>query len=52
MQVLDNVNHPDAELGKDGNRKAGSLYDLIPADPQNAKPFGEWNSAEIYSTWK
>jgi hypothetical protein len=47
MQVLDNANHPDALLGKDGNRKAGSLYDLIPAKPQNAKPFGEWNSVEI-----
>ena len=47
MQVLDNANHPDAMLGKDGNRQAGSLYDLIPAKPQNAKPFGEWNSIEI-----
>jgi len=47
MQILDNVNHPDARLGKDGNRMAGSLYDLIPAKPQNAKPYGEWNSAEI-----
>lgn len=47
MQVLDNANHPDANMGKDGNRKAGSLYDLIPANPQNAKPFGEWNSVEI-----
>lgn len=47
MQVLDNEKHPDAMLGKDGNRKAGSLYDLIPADPQNAKPAGEWNSVEI-----
>lgn len=47
MQVLDNANHPDAQLGKDGNRQAGSLYDLIPAVPQNSKPFGEWNSAEI-----
>ncbi len=47
MQVLDNLKHPDAMLGKDGNRQAGSLYDLIPAKPQNAKPVGEWNSAEI-----
>jgi len=47
MQVLDNERHPDANLGKDGNRQAGSLYDLIPAVPQNAKPAGEWNSVEI-----
>ena len=47
MQVLDNEKHPDAQLGTDGNRQAGSLYDLIPAKPQNAKPVGEWNSAEI-----
>ncbi len=47
MQVLDNERHPDALLGKDGNRQAGSLYDLIPAVPQNAKPAGEWNSVEI-----
>ncbi len=47
MQVLDNAKHPDALLGKDGNRKAGSLYDLIPAVPQNSKPAGEWNEVEI-----
>lgn len=47
MQVLDNANHPDAMLGTDGNRQAGSLYDLIPAKPQNSKPFGEWNTSEI-----
>ena len=47
MQVLDNEKHPDAKLGKDGNRMAGSLYDLIPAKPQNAKPVGEWNQVEI-----
>lgn len=47
MQILDNSKHPDAELGKDGNRMAGSLYDLVPAKPQNAKPAGEWNQVEI-----
>jgi hypothetical protein len=47
MQVLDNLKHPDAILGKDGNRQAGSLYDLIPANPQNAKAPGEWNLAEV-----
>jgi hypothetical protein len=47
MQVLDNAKHPDSMLGKDGNRKAGSLYDILPADPQNSKPAGEWNEVEI-----
>jgi len=46
-QVLDNANHPDARLGVDGNRMSASLYDMIPAKPQNAKPFGEWNTGEI-----
>ena len=46
-QVLDNANHPDAQLGVDGNRQSGSLYDMIPAKPQNAKPFGQWNTAKI-----
>lgn len=46
-QVLDNENHPDAKLGKDGNRMSSSLYDMIPAKPQNAKPFGEWNKVKI-----
>ena len=47
MQILDNDKNPDSFRGKDGNRKAGSLYDLIPARPQNARPAGEWNSVEI-----
>jgi hypothetical protein len=47
MQILDNDKHPDAKLGVDGNRMAGSLYDLIPAIPQNTKPAGEWNHAHI-----
>jgi hypothetical protein len=47
MQILDNERHPDAKLGMNGNRQAGSLYDLIPASPQNARPAGAWNHAEI-----
>lgn len=46
-QVLDNQNHIDATLGVDGNRKSASLYDMIPAKPQNAKPYGEWNKGRI-----
>ncbi|MEM1259770.1 MAG: DUF1080 domain-containing protein [Bacteroidota bacterium] len=47
MQILDNEKHPDAQMGTDGNRQAGSLYDLIPAKPQNANAVGEWNQVEI-----
>ena len=46
-QILDNANHPDAKLGVDGNRQSASLYDMIPAKPQNAKPWGEWNTGKI-----
>jgi hypothetical protein len=46
-QVLDNENHPDAKLGIDGNRQSSSLYDMIPAVPQNAKAIGEWNNTTI-----
>ncbi|MGM9758655.1 MAG: DUF1080 domain-containing protein [Parabacteroides sp.] len=47
-QVLDNENHPDAKLGAEvGIRQSSSLYDMIPAKPQNAKPFGEWNKVKI-----
>jgi len=46
-QILDNANHLDARAGVDGNRQSASLYDMIPAKPQNSKPFGEWNTATI-----
>ena len=34
-------------LGIDGNRQSASLYDMIPAQPQNQNPAGEWNTAKI-----
>ena len=46
-QILDNENHPDAKLGKDGNRKSASLYDMIPANPQNQNPYEQWNTGSI-----
>lgn len=49
FQILDDENHPDANMGVDGNRKSASLYDLIPAEPQNTLPFGQWNSVRIIS---
>ena len=46
-QILDNERHPDAKLGRDGNRQSASLYDMIPAVPQNQNPFGEWNTGSV-----
>ena len=50
FQILDDEHHPDAKLGRDGDRTLGSLYDLIPA-PTDKKvmPVGEWNHARIVS---
>lgn len=47
FQILDDDKHPDAKLGVRGNRKLGSLYDLIPA-PEN-KPFNkkDFNTAVV-----
>lgn len=44
MQVLDNVKADD---NKKDNHLAGSLYDLIAADPKTVHPAGEWNAVEI-----
>jgi hypothetical protein len=47
MQILDNERHIDAKMGVDGNRAAGSLYDLIPGDMKVVKPAGEWNHVKV-----
>ena len=44
MQVLDNDGHSDGKIPK---HRAGNLYDLIAASPENVKPVGEWNQVEI-----
>ncbi|MCK5066688.1 MAG: DUF1080 domain-containing protein [Bacteroidales bacterium] len=49
-QILDNDGpHIDNELGENGNRRAGSLYDMIPSDTALFKGAMEWHSAEIIS---
>jgi hypothetical protein len=44
IQVLDNV---DATDNKIPSHLAGSLYDMIAADPKTVKPAGEWNNIVI-----
>jgi hypothetical protein len=48
-QILDDEKHPDAKLGKDGNRTLGSLYDMITSKKiRNAqRKIGEWNRGLI-----
>lgn len=48
-QILDG-NHPDAKLGRDGNRRVASLYDMMPSKADKyLKPLGEWNTAMLVS---
>jgi len=56
FQILDDQNHPDAQMGVAGNRTLASLYDLIPADARlygqdnirtRFNGIGNWNRARI-----
>ena len=50
FQLLDDAVHPDAKMGREGNRTFGSLYDLIAAPASKpVKAIGEWNSVHIVS---
>lgn len=48
-QILDDKVHPDAKLGRDGDRTLASLYDLIAAQKQErfVHPIGQWNTGRI-----
>ena len=44
VQVLDNVKATDNKID---SHLAGSLYDMLPADPKTVRPAGEWNNIII-----
>lgn len=48
-QILDDERHPDAKMGRDGNRTLASLYDLITSnrDSRPRRPIGEWNRGRV-----
>jgi hypothetical protein len=46
-QLLDDAGHPDAKAGKDGNHRAGALYDVYPPSSFVVKPAGEWNTTRL-----
>ena len=48
-QLLDDQRHPDAKMGRNGNRTLASLYDLIPAANKRFNGVGQWNAAHIVS---
>lgn len=44
VQILDNDNASDNKIA---SHLAGSLYDMIPADPKTVNPAGSWNTVVI-----
>ncbi|MFD3002376.1 family 16 glycoside hydrolase [Pontibacter toksunensis] len=47
VQIIDDERHPDAKQGKNGNRKAGTNYDLHPLSEPAVKPAGEYNTVRL-----
>lgn len=41
VQILDNINATDNKVD---SHLAGSLYDMLPADPKTVHPAGQWNT--------
>ncbi len=53
FQILDDKLHPDAKLGRDGNRTIGSLYDMKAAPSgKKVNEVGNWNNARILAKGK
>jgi hypothetical protein len=48
-QLLDDTLHPDAKMGREGNRTLASLYDLIKAEKTTRfiRQPGKWNTGRI-----
>jgi hypothetical protein len=47
-QLIDDENHPDAKLGKNGDRTLGGVYDIMPPSAdKKSNALGEWNNMHI-----
>lgn len=46
-QILDDEKHPDAKMGRNGNRLQAGLYDMFSPEKKKENPPGEWNQARI-----
>ena len=46
-QVLDDVNHPDAKMGINGNRTISSLYDIKPSSGTRFNGIDQWNTGRV-----
>lgn len=47
-QLLDDARHPDANRGRDGNRRLAGLYDLFAAEPIPFHGVRTWNHGRIH----